>query len=416
MSLDSASPSAPTSRHRPGVGAFVTVGAIEAVVRGIMLAVYPLLMYRAWGEAAVVSKWYFLVGVVSLLTGLCVPMVTRHLPRRWVYSLGVLLYMVSAGLGMAGGKWTTLALLCHVTGTATVFVCFNAYVLDNVTKGDFGRLESRRLMFGAIGWTVGPVLGVWLLRYWHGAPFAIVGLSALTMLAAFWGLGLSGGRTSGNTRAGASNPWGFLRRFLGQPRLVAGWSFAVLRSCGWSVYTVYVGIFAVQSGLGEQVGGIASSLANMGLFMAPLMLRWMHKHSVRHAVRTGFLVAGCIFVLGGLLSPFPLATVVLLVLASYFLVLLDVCAGLPFLMAVKPSQRTEMSAVYSSFRDVSGIVTPGLAWLVLQFSPLAGVFAMGGLALLLAWVIAGKLHPELGVPGAQRMRSVRGPVRQGRAA
>ena len=123
MSLDSASPSAPTSRHRPGVAAFVTVGAIEAVVRGIMLAVYPLLMYRAWAEAAVVSKWYFLVGVVSLLTGLCVPMLTRHLPRRWVYSLGVLLYIVSAGLGMAGGKWTTLALLCHVTGTATVFVC-----------------------------------------------------------------------------------------------------------------------------------------------------------------------------------------------------------------------------------------------------------------------------------------------------
>jgi hypothetical protein len=63
--------------------------------------------------------------------------------------------------------------------------------------------------------------------------------------------------------------------------------------------------------------------------------------------------------------------------------------------------------VYSSFRDVSGIVTPGLAWLVLQFSPLAGVFAMAGVALLTAWVIAGKLHPELGVPGAQRLRAAR---------
>jgi MFS transporter, ACDE family, multidrug resistance protein len=28
-------------------------------------------------------------------------------------------------------------------------------------------------------------------------------------------------------------------------------------------------------------------------------------------------------------------------------------------MAVKPSERTEMAAVYSSFRDVSGILTPG---------------------------------------------------------
>ncbi|MFO1191159.1 MAG: hypothetical protein U1F00_03275 [Rhodoferax sp.] len=396
----------PRPRH-PGVRSFVAVGALEAVVRGIMLSVYPLLMYRAWGDAAVVSKWYFLVGVVSLLTGLCVPMLTRHVPRRWVYSIGVMLYLLSAGFGWAGGTWTTLALLCHVTGTATIFVCFNAYVLDNIDKTDYGRLESRRLMFSALGWTIGPVLGVWLLRIGPAMPFAIVGSGAVLMLAAFWGLGLSGGRVSQQGHHRSANPIGFLRRFLAQPRLVAGWLFAVLRSCGWSVYTVYVGIFAVQNGLGDQVGGIAASLANAGLFLAPLMLRWMHRHSVRHAVRFGFLAGGCTFLLGALFSPFPMVTVVILVLASYALVLLDVVAGLPFLMAVKPSQRTEMSAVYSSFRDVSGIVTPGLAWLVLQFSPLAGVFAMAGVALLTAWVIAGKLHPELGVPGAQRLRAAR---------
>ena len=96
--------------------------------------------------------------------------------------------------------------------------------------------------------------------------------------------------------------------------------------------------------------------------------------------------------------------VALLMLGAYFLVLLDICGGLPFLMSVKPSQRTEMSAVYSSFRDVSGILSPGLAWLVLQFSPVAGIFAAGGLAMLAAWLVAGRLHPELGVPGRERLR------------
>ena len=70
-----------------------------------------------------------------------------------------------------------------------------------------------------------------------------------------------------------------------------------------------------------------------------------------------------------------------------------------------PSQRTEMSAVYSSFRDVSGILTPGLAWLVLLFSPLAGVFAATGLLLLAAWAVAGRIHPQLGVPGGKRVRA-----------
>ena len=64
-------------------------------------------------------------------------------------------------------------------------------------------------------------------------------------------------------------------------------------------------------------------------------------------------------------SPLPWVAVILLFAGSFSLVLLDVAGGLPFMMAVKPSERTEMAAVYSSFRDVSGILTPGAAWLVL---------------------------------------------------
>ena len=395
----------PHHRAKPGVHAFALLAGIEAVVRGTALSVYPLVMYRAWGDAAVVAQLYFVVGVCSLLTALCMPLLTRRIPRRWVYTVGAALYMVSAGVGMVGGKAVTAALLCHTLGTAMVFVCFNAYVLDHVAKFDFGRLEMRRLVYGGIGWTVGPVLGVWLLRFWHGAPFVLVGLAACALLGMFWRLRMGDGRVMANAGKSSSNPFDYLRRFFVQPRLVAGWFFTVMRSCGWWVYIVYVGIFAVQNGLGDQVGGIATSLANMGLFLAPLMLRWMQRHSVRKAVRTGFLVSACCFILGTVFSPFPWVTVALLVLGSYFLVLLDICGGLPFLMSVKPSQRTEMSAVYSSFRDVSGILSPALVWLVLQFAPVAGVFAAVGLALLGAWAVAGQLHPQLGVPGAKRMRS-----------
>lgn len=157
--------------------------------------------------------------------------------------------------------------------------------------------------------------------------------------------------------------------------------------------------------LGDQIGGTVTSAVSLGTFFAPLMLGWMQRNSVRHAVRTGFLVSGLCFILSAIVSPWPWATVVLVFLGACFLVLLDICGGLPFMMSVKPSQRTEMSAVYSTFRDVSGIVGPAIAWLVLQFSPVAGVFAAAGLALVGAWAVAGKLHPQLGVPGALRVRS-----------
>ena len=391
----------------PGVQAFALIAGIEALVRGATLSVFPLVMYRAWGSAAVVSEIYFAVGLMSLLMALTVPMLTRRFSRRTVYLCAIALYVVGAGFGMASGRWATLALLCNATAAASAFVCFNAYVLDHVDKQDFGRLESLRMFYGGAGWVAGPTLSVWLMSSWSGAPFALVALAGSTMFLMVWRMRLGDGRQMHSARPRANHPVANLLRFAAQPRLVAGWFLALARSCGWWFYFVYIGIFAVENGLGDKVGGVAASIANMGLFVAPLMLRWMQKRSVRKAVRTGTLNAAACFVAGTLLWWLPWAAVGIIVFGTLFLVLLDVCANLPFMMAVKPSERTEMAAVYSSFRDASGILSPALAWVVLQFVPVAGVFAAGGGMLLAAWAVGGRLHPQLGVPGAQRVRARR---------
>lgn len=62
-----------------------------------------------------------------------------------------------------------------------------------------------------------------------------------------------------------------------------------------------------------------------------------------------------------------------------------------------------MAAVYSSFRDVSGIMTPAVATVLLSVLPIASVFGAAGAAMGVAYAIAGRLHPRLG--------AVRGPVR-----
>ena len=395
-----------TPIRKPRVEDFARIGGLEALVRGGTLSVFPLVMYRAWGSAAVVSQIYFAIGLVSLFTALMVPALARRFPRRAIYLFASGLYVAGAVAGALGGAWVTLALLLSVMAAAISFVCFNAYVLDHVGKTDFSRLETLRLFYGGVGWVAGPVLGVWLLGVAAWAPFALVGAAAAVIVALVWKTPLGNGKAIAKAvSTERRHPLAHVQRFFAQPRLVTGWLIPVIRSCGWWFYFVYVGIFALENGLGETVGGVASSLANMGLFLAPLMLRWMRQHSVRTAVRVGCLGGGVFFLAGTLLSPWPWATVALLILGTYFLVLLDTCAGLPFLMAVKPSERTEMSAVYSSFRDASGILSPGIAWLVLQFFSVAGVFAVAGVALLAAWLVAGKLHPELGVPGAERVRS-----------
>ncbi|MDC0135336.1 MFS transporter [Sulfitobacter sp.] len=386
-------------RHAPApsVRGFAALAGIEAVARGILISVFPLVMYRALQDAAFVSEIYFAVGLISLVVGLLVPFVVRLVPRRWIYAVGCLMFAAGGLLATVETPSAVIAGLGLTTiATVVTFVCFNAYVLDYVAKVELGQFETSRLFYSALGWTIGPALGVYLYTWRPVTPFLIAAVATFLMLLMFFVMRLGNGKLITKSRAAPINPFNYFKRFIAQPRLVAGWVFAVLRSCGWWIYVVYLPIFAVQSGLPEQLGGIALSISNGALFLTPLMLSFMQRSSVKTAVRTGFLMSGLLFLLAGVVQNIPMIAVVCLMAGSFFLILLDISAGLPFLLAVKPSERTEMSAIYASYRDVSGIVTPGVAWLVLLVSPIAGIFIAGSAGLASAWLLASKLHPKLG--------------------
>ena len=386
-------------RHSPTprIEHFALLAGLEAAVRGTLISAMPLAVYAALGTAQTTSLVYFMAGIVALIWGLMVPWATRFVPRRWAYTAGCLLYVLGMTLAVIGTTWSVpLALVCNAMATATTFVCFNAYVLDYVDRGNLGRSQSTQMVYAATPWAVGPLTGVWLHDHWAPAPFILAGAFALTLLTAFWILRLGNGKQIQRAKRPAVNPLGYLGRFFRQPRLIAGWMFAVMRSCGWWVYVVYLPIFCIEAGLGDKVGGVALSISNALLFAAPALNRMARRLSVRRSVRFAFGACGLFFLAAGLLSVLPWATVAMCMVASIFLVTLDVVGGLPFLMSVKPSERTEMSAVYSSFRDVSGILTPGAAWLVLFFAPLPGIFVAAGIGLLASWAVAGQLHPRLG--------------------
>jgi MFS transporter, ACDE family, multidrug resistance protein len=387
-------------RHSPTprIEHFALLAGLDATIRGTLISTMPLVVYDALGDAQSTSVVFFVAGVVALVWGLLVPWATRLIPRRWAYTGGVLLYLVGNALGAAGTVWSVpLALMCNAMATVTIFVCLNAYVLDYVDRANLGRSQSTQMAYAAAAWTIGPMTGVWLYHQWAALPFLVAGAFSLVLLVAFWVLRLGNGKQIARAKRPAINPLGYLARFFSQPRLIAGWTFAVMRSCGWWVYVVYLPIFCIETGLGDKVGGIALSVTNALLFAAPALNGLVRTMSVRRSVQVGFGLCGALFVAAGAAAVLPWATVALVFAASIFLVLLDVVGGLPFLMSVKPSERTEMSAVYSSFRDVSGILTPGAAWLVLFVAPLPAIFVAAGAGLLAAFAIAGRLHPRLGI-------------------
>jgi MFS family permease len=386
----------PPKLPAPGVRSFALLTGLDAGIRGILVSVFPLEMYRAFLDAGTVSGLYFIIGFLSLGLGLMVPWITTRLPRRWTYTAGVGLYLAGHAAGIIGGPFIAAAVAFSAMATITCFVCLNAYILDYISKQQMGRNESLKMFYSALSWTVGPLLGVMALNLWRPLPFLLAAVLALIMLGVFWHLRMGNGKVITRAKAPAPNPLAYLRRFFVQPRLIAGWTFAVMRSSGWWVFVVYLPIYAIEAGLDERIGGFSLSLSSLMLFGTPLMLRWMEARSVRRAVRTGFMGASLTMIAAFLLAGFPWFAVAALMIATLYLLLLDVSGGLPFLLAVKPSERTEMAAVYSTFRDVSGIFTPGLAWVVLLVAPLPGLFAAMGLVMLGCWGLAGTLPERLG--------------------
>lgn len=382
---------------RVGVHQFALLASCEAAARSLLISVYPILMYRRLGDAKAVSEAYFGIGLAALAVAMLTPMIGRFIPRRFLYS-GAGFLMFSANMtGLFGGlALVPLAVLMNSVALVVLTICLSAYLMDFIERSSMGKNEARRLVYSGAAWSIGPFLGVWLMDRQPAAPFIASSAFVALQMAYFWHLRLGNGKVIAKAIRGPGNPLKFLPRFFRQPLLVAGWLFAVIRSVGWAIFMIYLPIFAVEAGMNSQIGGLSMSVANSFLFLTPFVLRFLHATSVRLTIFAGFAGSGALFLAAMAASGQPPLTILLLVAATMFLVSLDVSGGLPFLMSVKPSERSEMAAIYATFRDVSAVVSPGFARLILGFAPLAAVFGACGLALLACAGLSRQLHPRLG--------------------
>jgi ACDE family multidrug resistance protein len=150
-------------RHAPApsVRGFAVLAGVESAARGILVSVYPIAMYRTFGDSRTVSEIYFLIGIGSLITVLLVPWLIRFVPRRRMYTLGVMLLIAGGVCSALGGPMLLpLGLAGATMATVIMFVCFNAYVLDYVERASLGESETLRLLYSGAAWTAGPFLGV----------------------------------------------------------------------------------------------------------------------------------------------------------------------------------------------------------------------------------------------------------------
>lgn len=367
----------------PGATAFALLFALESLTRAIVASVIPLQVLALIGDPQGVSLVYFVVSGLGLLLNFSVPLLVRLISRRLTYSLGVVASvgaaLLLAGESMAG---TAAGMLLRAFSAACFAICLNLYILDYIKGRELNRLEPVRLFFAAAAWTVGPAAGVFLwTRVGHAVPFLVSAGFALLLLGYFWFLRASDDRIIVRARSPAPNPFLQVGQFFAQPRLRLGWLIAFTRSAWWVMFFVYVPVFAVEAGLGAEVGGLLVSAGNGMLFLAPLIGRLVERKGVRWTIVGAFLLGGCVTLAAALAMPVaPGWAAPLLVVAAVASMSLDVSGNLPFLRSVRPSQRAGMTTVFVTYRDFSEVAPPGVFALILTALPLPFVFAASALS------------------------------------
>ena len=369
---------------QPGALVFAILFTLESVARATLATLIPLQAYALLQDARDVSGLYFAVGAVGLAGSFTIPLLIRRFRRRWVYSLGVTLAIVAAGL-LATGSLSGLmsAMLVRAFAAAATNITLSLYVMDYIRKRDFVHSEPLKLMLSAAAWTAGPTIGVALYReFGRGAAELLSALSAVALLAYFWYLRLQENPAVAAATKPPPNPLRSIRRFLAQPRLRLAWLITFGRSWWWAMFFVYPPLYMIDAGQGELAGALLVSAGNALLILTVPVGRAAARFGIRRLIIGAFLAAGATTLLAGAVFAFPIAVAACMLGGALAAVVLDALGNIPFLRAVRAYERPQMATVFRTYIDFADLLPAGLFVLLLSFFDLRAVFIASGLAML----------------------------------
>ncbi len=367
-----------------GSYSFAVLFVLETFSRGVLIAVVPLLALELFSNAQGVSVFYFAVSIAAVLGTLAVPWLVQRLQRRWVMCLAVFLLCISAPFFASQTVvGLVVGMVLHVSGAATLSICLNLYVLDHIQPKVLTRFEPLRMLFTGTAWVIAPVLGIYLGKY--GAswlPFFASGGFALTLLGYFWFLRMTENPILAPLTSSTTNPLYFVRRYFAQPRLVLAWFLAVGRSGWWTMFFVYAPIYAVTAGMDAEAGGWIVSAGSASLFIVTFWGWIGRRFGLRRLLVWGYLAVGIFTIAVGMAADTPWLGITILLCACLAASAIDGAGNVPFLRAVRSRERSGMTAVFSSNRDIARLIIPGIFALVLNLYTLPAVFITSGIIML----------------------------------
>jgi MFS family permease len=339
------------------------LSGLEGLSRSVVVGVIPLTALDALGSKAAVSYAFLGGACLTLLFTLNVGWLERRIQRRWVVTMSIGCLVAAMVLFMfADGPLYAVAIGLRSAQASLFSVCLSLYIMDYIGKRELTTTESRRMVYGAAAWLVGPLLGVWLwTQVGRSAPFLLSIAVAACTVAYFWHLRLHRNPVLLTPTTSVTHPFRNIARFFAQRNLRIAYAITTTRAVFWAALFVYGPIYVVEAGLPTWAAGAFLSAASSMLFLGPLVARAALRFGSRHVIvgALSLMTAGMsgLAVLGDA-RPFG---VVLWIVGAIGGAALDVLGNIPFMRTVKPRERTAMTSVFSTWREVSFLIAPAIA-------------------------------------------------------
>ena len=365
---------------------FARLNALEGIARSLLVGVIPLMVFESLGSKELVTQVYLAGSVLTLAITLNFATLERWLHRRWVVTLGVAFTLAAVTILLsADGRIVAAAVGLQQASASLFSVCLSLYIMDYIGRKELIFTETRRMLYTGAVWLVGPTLGLWLwdnLNYW--SPFLLASFGSLGMLAYFWYLRLGPDAAIARARSRPASIFRIIPRYFSQRSLRIAYWITMSRSIFWVTLFVYGPIYVVEAGLPTWIAGALLSLASALLLVSPLIRRLAGRWGTRPVIVIALTLAGVSMLALYLLGPPRGLGLLFWMTAAFGGVTLDVLGNIPFMRTVKPRERTEMTMIFSTWREGSQLLTPLLVSAVLLVAPFDVFYILLAVLLLVA--------------------------------
>ncbi len=363
------------------------LAAVEGFVRAVMVGVIPLVAFEIFGDKESIARIYFFSTLFTLLFTLNLQRLEILLKRRGLVTLSTVLLIIAIIFYWSESPVLfAIAVGVQAAGASIFSVCISLYVMDYIGKTDFTRAESSRLLYVGFAWLIGPTLGGWLFGIGSASWVYLTAISASVVLVAyFWYLRMGDDVVIKPAVSQSTNPLKAIRMFFKRPNLRIAYLITLSRACFWAMLFTYGPIYIIEAGMPAWASGMLLSGASGLLFLSPIIKRLADQVGTRQVIIFSLLLIGSSLIGLGIIGPARPIGLLFFITGSLGGASMDVLSNIPFMRMVKPSERTAMTTVFSTWRESSSFLTQAMVGITLVVAPFwAFFFVLAGLQIVTA--------------------------------